>query len=84
MTEAIIVTQSDIKPKRSIIYNIIKYTVAVLPIIVPFGITMYIVNNILAAILVTFIFDFTILLTFVAHTIRTSKMGNVEDWRPPT
>jgi hypothetical protein len=65
------------KRPNDITFNFVKYLVAAIPIIIPFGVLLYITNmDILVSILGTIVFD--ILLIIIAAIIYVNKQnGNL-------
>jgi len=63
----------EVTEDKGVLFNIIKYCVAALPIIVPLGILYFITNDILISIAGTLIFDFLLVVSLGLYVI-TSKV----------
>lgn len=72
----VITKTNDAMPKRKpnenkgIIFNIIKYFVAMLPVIIPFTGIFYLTNNILITIFVTFILDVLLIVAWSVYLFK--------------
>lgn len=65
----------DVKKPNNIIFNIIKYSVAISPIVLPFSAAMYFTNyNIILSILVTGAFDIALIICLTTYVLYSGKM----------
>jgi len=73
-TEDIVKLNEKEKVNESLLFNVIKYGTASLPVIIPFGLIYLFTRDILISVLGTAVIDFMIIVCLVAYALNSNEV----------